>query len=190
MKKLLSISLLLSLLLPGCLPVKEGYGLDSPEQYSRVYIALAYRGIQKYDITAPEVVSVHFYANYSGLLPLHEDLPVQISTDESLVGGYNERSMSHYLPLPHKCYSITVPKVVIPAGATISSTTAQIDFLTEQFDDNREYLLPVIAGAADGSVGTEGDLRVLYLAVICKAAEIRIQALGLPEYEVLTTEKW
>ena len=190
MRKSLSIILLLALLLPGCSPVKEGYGLDSPGQYSRVYIAMAYRGVQKYDISAPGVFPVQFFANYSGLVPLHADLTVSISTDMSLVEGFNERTMSHYLPLPEKCFSITVPEVIIPAGATISSSMAQIDILTEQFDDSREYLLPVTAGAKDGSIGTEGDLRVLYLAVICKAAEIRIQAVGLPEYEVLTTEKW
>ncbi len=190
MKKLFSIALLFALLLTGCSPVEEGYGLNSPEQYSRVYFALAYRGLQKYDISAPGVISVQFFANYSGLVALHEDLPVSISTDLSLVEKYNEKMMTQYLPLPQKCFSITVPEVVIPAGATISSSSAQIDFLTEQFDDSREYLLPVTAGAKDGSIGTEGDLRVLYLAVICKAAEIRIQAVGLPEYEVLTTEKW
>lgn len=190
MKKLLSFFLLFPFILPGCSPVKDGYGLDDPEQYSRVYIALAYRGLQKYDITAPGVVSVQFFANYSGVLTLQKDLPVKITTDASLVEGYNERMLSHYLPLPDKCFSITVPEVVIPAGATISSAMAQIDFLTEQFDDNREYLLPVLASAADASVGTEGDLRVLYLAVICKAAEIRIQAVGLPDFEMLPTEKW
>ena len=190
MKKVLSITLLLALLLPGCMPVEEGFGLDSPGQYSRVYIALAYRGVQKYDISAPGVFPVKFFANYSGLVPLHGDLTVSISTDMSLVDGFNERMMSHYLPLPEKCFSITVPEVVIPAGATISSSTAQIDFLTDQFDDNQEYLLPVTAGAADGSVGTEGDLRVLYIAVICRAEELRIQAVGLPEFEVLTTEEW
>ena len=190
MRKSLSIILLLALLLPGCSPVKEGYGLDSPGQYSRVYIAMAYRGVQKYDISAPGVFPVQFFANYSGLVPLHADLTVSISTDMSLVEGFNERTMSHYLPLPEKCFSITVPEVIIPAGATISSSMAQIDILTEQFDDSREYLLPVTAGAKDGSIVTEGDLRALYLAVVCKAAEIRIQVVGLPDYEVLTTEKW
>ena len=73
----------------ACKPVKDGYGLDDPGQYSSVYIAAAFGGMQNITANTAEPLNIEIYANYSGVIALSEDLYVFMEADPDRVDEYN-----------------------------------------------------------------------------------------------------
>ena len=192
MKKLFAILLLAALLpLAGCEPLKKGYGLENPEQYSHAYIAIAYGGLKSYTVVAPDTISIPLYANYSGVLELEEDLQLEIYANLDMVPTYNEKNYSNFPAIPEKCFTITENQLTVPAGGTISSKPAMVNLLTDEFADDKEYLLPVqVRVVGSKSVTPAEELGTLYMGIICKAEEIQIRTEGLPDYEVSPDENW
>lgn len=192
MKKFFTIFLLAAMLpVTGCEPLKKGYGLENPEQYSHAYIAIAYGGLKSYKIIAPGTVSIPLYANYSGVLSLEEDLKVELYANLELVSEYNEKNYSNYPAIPENCFTITDNLLTIPSGMSLSSTPAMVNFLTDEFSDDKEYLLPVqIRVMGTDSVTPAKDLGTLYIGIICLAEEIQIRTGSLPEYEISPEVNW
>lgn len=194
MKKNSIIVLLLMMLTPvldACQPLKEGYGIDNPGQYSRVYIAASYNGLQHKAIAANENIDVPVYANYAGVIDLKSDLTVQFVTDLTLVSLYNSRNGTSFKAMPEPCFRLEPSSAVIPAGATSSREPACIRILAEAFTDASEYLLPVrIASLSDPSVLVNSELGTMFLSVVCHAPDLEISVKPLADYNVSPVENW
>ena len=189
MKKYLIISVILGL--AACSPLPEGYGLDNPEQYSRVYLAAAYNGVKEFSLEAPEAAKIEVYANYSGVVPLSSDLAVSLGADLSLVIPYNSENGTSFKPLPEKCFSLESAESVIRAGDSTANVPAVISIITSAFDDGESYLLPVkILSLSDSSIALNEALDKIYLAINCKAGTLYISANPLTDYTISNTENW
>lgn len=192
MKKILNLLALLSGLgLLSCQALPEGFGIEDPGQYSRIYIAASYNGVQHSEFTFPENVSVNIYANYSGVVPLHADVNVSVADDLSLTEAYNAAAGTSYPPVPAACYVFERGTTTIPSGSTISAEPAVVTFLSAGFLDDGTYLLPVkITEVSDPSIALTPALSILYLSVSCKAGELSVTFQPLDDYNLEDDEKW
>ena len=194
MKKIAQVvlsTLLLLTVLDACQPLKEGYGIVNPGQYSRVYIAASYNGLKKYETTADKNIDIPIYANYSGVINLKSDLSVRFEADLSRVPLYNSANGTSYEALPEKCFLLEPKTVVIKAGATASDTPSVVRLLAAAFTDDCEYLLPVrIASLSDSSIVVNSDLETMYLSIICHAPDLQISVKPLTDYNVSPVENW
>lgn len=191
MKRTSILFLLPIIALSSCVSVPEGFGLDNPEQYSRVYIAASYNGIHNEELQAPKSTEVSIWANYSGVVSLGSDLNIQIGADLDKVETYNERQGTNFAPMDEDYFTLKVSQITIAAGTTISSSPAIVEFHSEKFLDDQIYLLPIsIIGCSNDSIAFSENLATLYIAVRCKAAAIEIISDDLSDFEVSPTENW
>ena len=189
MKKLLLISLILGI--AACEPLKDGYGLDNPEQYSRIYLAAAYNGVQELNLEAPEPAQVKIFANYSGVVSLGESVSVTLGADISQVSEYNQRNGTHFQPMAQACYSFEKDCSLIPAGHTTATEPAVLDIITQAFADEATYLLPVrILSVSQPSLAVNSALETLYIAVTCSAGILYITSNPLTDYTLSDIENW
>lgn len=191
MKRTAILFLLPLIAFSSCVSVPEGFGIDHPEQYSRIYIAASYNGIHNEELQAPKPTEVSIWANYSGVVSLGYDLNVQMGAELDKVDTYNERQGTHYAPMDENYFTLKVSQVTIAAGTTLSSSPAIVEFHSEKFLDEQIYLLPVsIVGCSNESIAFSKDLSTLYIAVRCKAGVIEIISDELSDFEVSPTENW
>ena len=178
-------------LLWACNPLKEGYDIDNPEQYSRVYLAAAFNGVQELNLEAPEPVSVKVFANYSGVVTLKGDLTVTVSTDLSLVSVYNANNGTAFKPMPAACFNLESDSSVIRAGESTAATPALLEIVTAAFEDSDPYLLPVIiTGVSNQDIAVNATLGTLYISITCTAGTLYITANPLTDYTISNTENW
>jgi len=190
MKKLY-ILLTLILALGACKPLKDGYGLNNPQQYSRVYLAAAYNGAQEWNVETPNPVPVKIYANYSGVIALVADITVTLEADLSLVSQYNIDNNKDFKAMPESHFSIEKDTSGISAGETTSTSPAIVNIITSAFSDESTYLLPVsIASVSDTALEVNSDLSTLYLAIRCKAGTLYLTTNPLVDYTISNPEKW
>ena len=190
MKKLY-ILLTLILTLGACKPLKDGYGLDNPQQYSRVYLAAAYNGAQSWEVATPDPVPVKIFANYSGVVALAADVTVTLNTDLSLVSQYNSDNSKDFKAMPESHFTMEKNTSEIFAGETTSTSPAIVNIITSAFSDESTYLLPVsIASVSDTSLEVNSSLSTLYLAVRCKAGTLYLTTNPLVDYTISNPEKW
>ena len=190
MKKLY-ILLTLILTLGACKPLKDGYGLDNPQQYSRIYLAAAYNGAQSWEVATPDPVPVKIFANYSGVVDLAADVTVTLKADLSLVSQYNSDNNKDFKAMPESHFTLEKDISSISAGETISTDPAVVNIITAAFSNESTYLLPVsIASVSDPSLTVNETLKTLYLAVTCKAGKIIISSAPLTDYSISDTENW
>ena len=190
MKKLY-ILLTLILALGACKPLKDGYGLDNPQQYSRVYLAAAYNDAQSWEVETPDPVPIKIYANYSGVVALAADVTVTLKADLSLVPQYNSDNSKDFKAMPESHFSIEKDTSGISAGETTSTSPAIVNIITSAFSDESTYLLPVsIASVSDTALEVNSDLSTLYLAVRCKAGTLYLTTNPLVDYTISNPEKW
>lgn len=193
MKKIIPIlCLTLSLtVLFSCKPLKEGYGIEAPEQYSRIYLAAAYNGIQEMTLESTQPASVKIFANYSGVLPLATDLSVTLQADLSLVNAYNIDHGTAFQPIPTACFAFENSVSVIEAGKSTAAQPAVLKFLTDAFVDSTPYLLPVsIVSLSDSALAVNDNLKTLYFSVSCVAGTLYISSNPLTDYTFSNTENW
>lgn len=178
-------------LLWACNPLKEGYGLDNPEQYSRVYLAAAFNGVQELNLEAPEPVQVKIFANYSGVVPLKSDVTVTVGTDLSLVSGYNANNGTAFKPMPAACFNLDSDSSVIKAGESTAGTPAVVNIITSAFEDDAPYLLPIkITNVSNPEITVNADLETLYIGVTCTAGILYLTVNPLTDYTISNTENW
>ena len=178
-------------LLWACNPLKEGYGIDNPEQYSRVYLAAAFNGVRELNLEAPEPVQVKIFANYSGVVPLKSDVAVTVGTDLSLVSEYNANNGTAFKPIPAACFNLDSDSSVIKAGESTAAIPALLEIITAAFEDTDPYLLPVkITGVSNQDITVNAALETLYIGVTCTAGTLYITANPLTDYTISNTENW
>ena len=194
MKKYIIYSLILlsAALLAGCEPLKKGYGIDNPEQYSRIYLDAAYRGLKTYTLTDnAQPIEIGVYANYAGVLALESDVAVTIAPDFSMVARYNAENHTAFKPLHQSCFTLTRNTAVIAAGTTISSDKAVLSVDPRKFLDNDLYLLPLrIVSVSDPSLPVNPELEVLYLAISCTADKVSYTTDPLLDFSISPSENW
>lgn len=189
-----TLYLMLLMLLPffgACKALKEGYGIDNPGQYSRVYLAAAYQGLQRFELEAPKTAEVKVYANYSGVLKLNADLSVGMAVDLSRVARYNSENGTSFKPIPTDCFRLTDNVSVIPAGTTISAAPVVVSIITTAFQDDQTYLMPVrLTTVSDASISINPALETLYFGISCKAGALYVTTSPLNDYSLSGTENW
>ena len=166
-------------LLWACNPLKEGYGIDNPEQYSRVYLAAAFNGVQELNLEAPEPVQVKIFANYSGVVPLKSDVAVTVGTDLSLVSEYNANNGTAFKPIPAACFNLDSDSSVIKAGESTAAIPALLEIITA-----------IITGVSNQDITVNAALETLYIGVTCTAGTLYITANPLTDYTISNTENW
>ena len=189
-----TLYLLLLMLLPvfgACKALKDGYGIDHPEQYSRVYLAAAFGGMQKLELDAPKPVEIRVFTNYSGVVPLASDLQVSLAVDLSKVAQYNRDNGTAFKFLPQNCFRFTDNVSVIPAGQSRASEPVIVTILTTEFLDDGTYLLPIrITGVSDPAFSINHELETLFLGISCKASALSVTSSPLDDYTMSGTESW
>ena len=192
MKKINIYLFLISLLTVwSCKPVEDGYGLEDPEQYSSVYIAAAFNGMQSLTVNADEPVNIEVYANYSGVITLSDDLQVFMEEDLERVDAYNTTNGTSFKSMPTTHFSIETNSSSILAGTTTAISPAVIKLNTGAFADGDTYLLPIsITSISNPSIKVSDKLGTLYLGVKCKAGSFIITNNPLTDYIVSDTEEW
>lgn len=191
MKKFVLYFVLLLPLFGACKALPEGYGLDNPGQYSRIYLAAAYNGVQSLTLEAPKPAEVKVYANYSGLLDLAADVNVALAADLTLVSKYNSENGTSFKALPQACFNWVSNTSFIPAGHSTASIPAVLNIITTAFPDDAAYLLPVrITSVSDPSLTINSSLETLYIGVVCSASALYITSSPLSDFTISNTENW
>lgn len=194
MKKLIYTLLLLPFILfaaASCEPFENGYGLDNPEQYSKVYIAASFNGLKELEVAAPKEDTIEVYANYGGVVPLANDLTVNVAADLSLVSSYNTANKTSFKVMPTATFELSPSSAVIKAGASTSEIPALIRLKTIAFTDDATYLLPIkISSLSDPTIQINSNLSVLYMAIRCTASAMYVSFDPLKDFVVDANEKW
>ena len=153
MKKLFKILAVTSIfIMCGCEPLKEAFGVDNPEQYSKVYMPLSVNGTLSYNlaIDESEEKEVKIYANIGGLVKTEKDLVVTFRIERDSLDVYNRQNNTDYRLLPDEAYEFTDSIVTIPAGKTCSSIPAVVNIEAAKLPEVGKYLLPVKLISVEG----------------------------------------
>ena len=126
--KLLTVLLFTVLTFCGCEPLEHAFGVENPEQYSKVYMPLSINGTMTYNLAIDEAeeADVEIYANIGGLVKTKGDLAVTFRVEKDSLDVYNTRNNTEYALLPDDSYEFTDSIVTIPAGKTCSSSAARV----------------------------------------------------------------
>ena len=183
MKKLFMLStvfLCTALMFCGCEPLEHAFGVDNPEQYSKVYMPLSINGTMSYNLAIDEAeeVDVKIYANIGGLVKTKGDLAVTFRIEKDSLDVYNTRNNTEYALLPDDSYEFTDSIVTIPAGKTCSSSAARVSIRASKLQEGR-YLLPVkLISVEGGDYAINQDRDILYIMV---DAVMRYNSVDYPE---------
>ena len=153
MKKLFKILAVTSLfIMCSCEPLKEAFGVDNPEQYSKVYMPLSVNGTLSYNlaIDESEEKEVKIYANIGGLVKTENDLVVTFRIERDSLDVYNRQNNTEYRLLPDEAYEFTDSIVTIHAGKTCSSIPAVVNIQAAKLPEVGKYLLPVKLISVEG----------------------------------------
>ena len=184
MKKLVILStvfLYAALIFCGCEPLEYAFGVDNPEQYSKVYMPLSINGTMSYNLAIDdaEEADVEIYANIGGLVKTESDLAVTFRIEKDSLDVYNARNNTKYALLPDDSYEFTGSIVTIPAGKTCSSTAACVSIHASRLEEEGRYLLPVkLISVEGGDYAINEDRNILYIMV---DAVFRYNSVDYPE---------
>ena len=100
--KLLTVLLFTVLTFCGCEPLEHAFGVENPEQYSKVYMPLSINGTMSYNLAIDEAekADVEIYANIGGLVRTECDLAVTFRIEKDSLDVYNTRNNTTYSLLP------------------------------------------------------------------------------------------
>ena len=165
----------------GCEPIEYAFGVENPEQYSKVYMPLAINGTMTCNLAIDEAeeTDVDIYANIGGLVKTKSDLAVTFRIEKDSLDVYNSRNNTTYMLLPEDAYEFTGSIVAIPAGKTCSSSAARVSVHAARLQEAGRYLLPVkLVSVEGGDYAINEDRNVLYILV---DAVMRYNSVDYPE---------
>ena len=169
MKKLFKILAVTSIfIMCGCEPLKEAFGVDNPEQYSKVYMPLSVNGTLSYNlaIDESEEKEVKIYANIGGLVKTENDLVVTFRIEKDSLEVYNRQNNTDYSLLPDEAYEFTDSIVTIHAGETCSSIPAVVNIHAAKLPGVGKYLLPVkLISVEGGDYEINQNRNLLYIMI-------------------------
>ena len=95
MKKIFEILAIATIfMMCGCEPLEDAFGVNNPEQYSKVYMPLSVNGTLSYNlaIDESEEKEVKIFANIGGLVKTVDDLVVTFRIERDSLDVYNRDS--------------------------------------------------------------------------------------------------
>ena len=169
MKKLFKILAVTSIfIMCGCEPLKEAFGVDNPEQYSKVYMPLSVNGTLSYNlaIDESEEKEIKIYANIGGLVKTENDLIVTFRIERDSLDVYNRQNNTDYRLLPDEAYEFTDSIVTIYAGETCSLVPAVVNIHAAKLPEVGKYLLPVkLISVEGGEYEINQSRNLLYIMI-------------------------
>ena len=153
MKKIFEILAIATIfMMCGCEPLEDAFGVNNPEQYSKVYMPLSVNGTLSYNlaIDESEEKEVKIFANIGGLVKTVDDLVVTFRIERDSLDVYNRQNNTDYKLLPDEAYEFTDSIVTIPAGKTCSSLPAVVNIHAAKLPEVGRYILPVKLISVDG----------------------------------------
>ena len=166
--EILFICLTAALLICGCKPLEDAFGVKNPEQYSKVYMPLSINGTLSYNlaIDESEEKEVKIYANIGGLVKTNNDLQVTFRIEKDSLDTYNTHNNTEYVLLPDEAYEFSDSVVTIPAGQTCSSVPAVVNIHAEKLPQAGRYLLPVkLISVEGGDYEINQNRNLLYIMI-------------------------
>ena len=161
----LLLPLALSAVLSCSDPVQANYGVENPDDYTRVYISKAFNGELPVILTDEKPdTTLNIYVNYGGLVELSSPVSVTLGTDASRQDAFNTSHGTDYELLPSECVSETSQTVTIPAGKT-NSEAYRITISGKNLPGRGPYVLPVSILSSSPSIAVNEDLRTLFVVV-------------------------
>ena len=155
-------------MLYGCEPLKEAFGVDNPEQYSKVYMPLSVNKTLSYNLAIDEAdeKEVKIYANIGGLVKTERDLIVTFRIEKDSLATYNVQNNTQYTLLPDDVYEFTDSVVTIPAGQTCSSLPAIVNIHAAKLSEAGKYLLPVkLVSVVGGDYEINQSRDIVYILI-------------------------
>ena len=169
MKKILEILVVVAaFMLCSCEPLKDAFGVNNPEQYSKVYMPLSINGTLSYNLAIDEAEEkeVKIYANIGGLVKTEKDLVVTFRIEKDSLATYNAQNNTQYKLLPDNVYEFTDSVVTIPAGETCSSMPAVVNIYAARLPEVGRYLLPVkLISVEGGDYEINQNRNILYIMI-------------------------
>ena len=169
MKKILEILVVVAaFMLCSCEPLKDAFGVNNPEQYSKVYMPLSINGTLSYNLAIDEAEEkeVKIYANIGGLVKTEKDLVVTFRIEKDSLATYNAQNNTQYKLLPDNVYEFTDSVVTIPAGETCSSMPAVVNIHAARLPEVGRYLLPVkLISVEGGEYEINQNRNILYIMI-------------------------
>lgn len=169
MKRIVEILVVTAVLvLYGCEPLKDAFGVENPEQYSMVYMPLSVNGTLSYNLAIDEAEEkeVKIYANIGGLVETKNDLVVTFRIERDSLATYNAQNNTEYKLLPDNVYEFTDSVVTIPAGETCSSLPAVVSVHAAKLPEAGRYLLPVkLVSVEGGDYEINQNRNILYIMI-------------------------
>lgn len=165
-KNILYMIMALCLMTTACSKaIPDGFKVEDPQQYARIYLGNAFHGDQRFTMQPDQDTVINVYACYSGLLELDVPLSVTFEADLSLVDKYNETMRTDYLPLPLNNCVMEHRTVKIAIGDS-SSDAMKLHLTSSDLQGKGPYMLPVtISNVSGADYQVNEDLRTLYVIV-------------------------
>lgn len=185
MKKILSILSILSFTLVGCKgPVAEDFGVENPEQYSKLYMPKAYNGTVDLVLNIPSDTTILLATAIGGIKIWDKSVTVTLAENPELVNKYNKDNGTLYKMLPSDCYSIDGNTVQIDNGK--NSTALKLTINSEKFPGLGPFVLPFsIISVSDATLKVNESLRTVYFVVKGTYAENPYTYIDRKDWKVL-----
>lgn len=179
MKKLLNISLFLSLVLglTSCLKDKNIIGPDAPgairnivEFKNPAVPSSSTSDVMPFYVLSYDIqpsVDMNITVSYSGADPAPNDITVKVALDDDAIETANDEQDMNMIPLPTSMYSIPSLNVTIPKGQRTG--TIKVTLKTDQFDLTKAYALGFKITGVDGtSAPVSGNFGTIVVSVGAK----------------------
>lgn len=165
-RKILYMAVLSCLMAAACSKaVPEGFKVNDPESYSKIYLGTAFHGNANVTLLPGKDTVLNVYANYGGIVDLDVPVSVTFEVDTSLVSQYNKLMQTSYVPLPMSNSLLEHRTVTIEAGHS-ASDPMKLHITSENLQKKGPFMLPVtIKGISGKDYPVSDDLKTLYVIV-------------------------
>jgi len=167
--------------------IPEGFRVDNPESYSKIYIGQAFNGNHHMTLLPDKEEVLDICANYGGLVDL--DVPVYVALDvnEDLIFQYNEEMGTNYLPFPKSNYTFSDKTVTISAGNSYSDVV-RLSISSDNLNGRGPYMLPVsIVNVSGKDIPVNNDLETLFIVMEYDDSAFDYPAYDRKEWKFLET---
>lgn len=146
--------------------VNETFGVDNPDQYSRIYSAQALddsiKNMHQFSMTTDTTLNV--FANFGGLGYPNNDIGVKFRVAPELVQEYNENHSTDYPMLFDESYGIEDLNVVIKKGE-LRSTPLKLKIDASKLDGIGVFVLPLHIESTNSNIAINEKLRTAFVLV-------------------------
>jgi len=158
--------------------IPEGFSVDNPESYSKIYLGEAFHGNRQITLLPEKDEVLDICANYGGLVDLDVPVSVTLGVREDLISQYNAEMGTNYLPFPESNYRFSGNTVTISAGKSYSDIV-RLSISSDNLNGRGPYMLPVsIVHVSGKNIPVSKDLETLFIVM-----EYDDSAFDYPSYD-------